>query len=190
MLPKRQVAVITFILVGGISAVWGQSWKVPPSPRERARDRIQMVRMLKLTEALKLDRETAARFFAVSSRYEETKRQVRQDLHDDIEHLRHLMQNLNPPEKDLKETVSRIKNRKKDLGDLSNKQIEEELSLLRTEQQARYLLFTIDFHREIQDILREVREERPPARAGERWPYPPPRNPSETYRESNKERRR
>ena len=46
-----------------------QSWREPADPREKARDRIQMVRMLKMTEALHLDRDTAARFFAIGSRY-------------------------------------------------------------------------------------------------------------------------
>jgi hypothetical protein len=151
-----------------------QSWRDPADPREKARDRIQMIRMLKMTEALRLDREGAARFFAVNSRYEETKRQIRRDIHDDIQRLRLLLQNLNPTEKELRDTVARIKNRKKDLNELSIKQLDEELNLLRTEQQARYLLFSVDFRREIDDILQEVRVERPPGRAPDRYPYRPP----------------
>jgi hypothetical protein len=150
-----------------------------------------MVKMLKLTETLRLDREAAARFFAVNGQFEETKRRLRGDLHQDIERLRHLTRDLNPPEKELRETVLRVKNRRKDLNDLSYKQLEEELSLLRPDQQARYVLFTIDFRREIDDIVREMREERPPAaRPAERWAPPPPRPPGETYRDSYKERGR
>jgi hypothetical protein len=112
-------------------------------------------------------------------------------MQDDIQRLRHSLQNINPPEKELRETVLRIRNRKKDLSDLNLKQIDEELSLLRPEQQARYLLFTIDFRREIDDLLREVREtkpaERPPEKPAERYA---PRPPAETYREGYKERSR
>ncbi|MGC1403215.1 MAG: hypothetical protein WA974_09835 [Thermodesulfobacteriota bacterium] len=43
-----------------------------------------MIKMWKLTEALKLDREGAARFFAVDNKYEEGKRRLRHDLHEDI----------------------------------------------------------------------------------------------------------
>jgi Spy/CpxP family protein refolding chaperone len=191
MYLKLLAGIIALVVLAGAPAVRAQSWREPSDPRDKARDRIQMIRMMKMTEALRLDRETAARFFAVGSRYEETKRHVRRDMQDDIQRLRHSLQNINPPEKELRETVLRIRNRKKDLSDLNLKQIDEELSLLRPEQQARYLLFTIDFRREIDDLLREVREtkpaERPPEKPAERYA---PRPPAETYREGYKERSR
>jgi Spy/CpxP family protein refolding chaperone len=191
MYPKLFVVLTALVAVTGSTAVQAQSWREPADPREKARERIQMVRMLKVTEALRLDRDTAARFFAVGSRYEDTKRQVRRDMNDDIQRLRHTLQNLHPPEKDLRETVSRIRNRKKDLSELHLKQLDEELGLLRPEQQARYLLFTIDFRREIDDLLREVREERPAERHPDKSPERyAPRPPAETYRESYKERTR
>jgi hypothetical protein len=168
-----------------------QSLRDAQDPREKSRERIQMVKMLKLTEVLRLDREASARFFSVNAQYEDAKRRLRGDLHQDIERLRHLTRDLNAPEKELRETVLRVKNRRKDLNDLSYKQMEEELHLLRPDQQARYVLFTIDFHREIDDIVREVRDERPPAaRPAERWAPPPPRSPADTYRESYKDRPR
>ena len=175
-------------LLFGTSALLAQPLRDPQDPREKSRERIQMVKMLKLTEALRLDREAAARFFVVNGQFEETKRRLRGDLHQDIERLRQLTRNLNAPEKELRETVLRIKNRRKDLNDLNLKQLEDELNLLRPDQQARYVLFTIDFRREIDDIVREVRDERPPAaRPAERWSPSPPRPPAETYRESYKE---
>ena len=175
-------------LLLGTSALMAQPLRDPQDPREKSRERIQMIKMLKLTEALRLDREAAARFFTVNGHYEDSKRRIRGDLHQDIERLRHLTRNLNAPEKELRETVLRIKNKRKDLNDLNLKQLEEELTLLRPDQQARYVLFTIDFRREIDDIVREVRDERPPAaRPAERWAPSPPRPPAETYRESYKE---
>ena len=175
-------------LLLGTSTLLAQPLRDAQDPREKSRERIQMVKMLKLTEALRLDREAAARFFAVNGQFEETKRRLRWDLNQDIERLRHLTRDLNAPEKELRETVLRIKIRRKDLNDLSNKQLEEELNLLRPDQQARYILFTIDFRREIDDIVREVRDERPPAaRPGERWAPLPPRPSAETYRDSYKE---
>ncbi len=173
------------------SVLLAQPLRDPQDPREKSRERIQMVKMLKLTEVLRLDREAAARFFAVSGQYEETKRRLRGDLHHDIERLRQITRDLSTPEKELRETVLRIKNRRKDLNDLSYRQLEEELNLLRPDQQARYILFTIDFRREIDDIVREAREEHPPAaRPAQRLAPTPPRPPAETYRDSYKERGR
>jgi DNA repair exonuclease SbcCD nuclease subunit len=191
MYPKLITGIIALGVLAGSPVVWAQSWREPADPREKARDRIQMVRMLKVTEALRLDRDTAARFFAIGSRYEDTKRQVRRDMNDDIQRLRYILQNLHPPEKDLRETVNRIRNRKKDLSELTLKQIDEELSLLRPDQQARYLLFTIDFRREIDDLLREAQGEGPPERLPEKTlDRYAPRPPVEAYRESTKEKGR
>jgi hypothetical protein len=178
-------------LLFGTSTLLAQPLRDAQDPREKSRERIQMVKMLKLTEVLRLDREAAARFFAVNGQFEETKRRLRWDLHQDIERLRQLTRDLNAPEKELRETVLRIKTRRKDLNDLSYKQLEDELNLLRPDQQARYVLFTIDFRREIDNIVREVRDERPPtARPAERWPDRGPRPPVETHRESYKDRTR
>ena len=178
-------------LLFGTSTLLAQPLRDPQDPREKSRERIQMVKMLKLTEVLRLDREAAARFFAVNGQFEESKRRLRWDLHQDIERLRLLTRDLNAPEKELRETVLRIKTRRKDLNDLSYRQLEDELNLLRPDQQARYVLFTIDFRREIDDIVREVRDERPAAtRPAERWSPPPPRPSAETYRDSYKERGR
>jgi hypothetical protein len=171
----RRIILGTLIgcLAFGTSSLMAQTYREPLDQREKSRERIQMVRMLKLTQALKLDREAAGRFFAVGAQYEQTKRHIRRDLQEDIQRLRNLTRDLNAPEKELRETVLRIKNRKKDLNDLNNKQIEEELSLLRPDQQARYILFTIDFHREMEGILREIREERPMEKSPEHGPRPP-----------------
>jgi hypothetical protein len=172
----------------GTSALWAQSFREPQDHREKSRERIQMVKMLKLTEVLRLDREAAARFFSVNAHYEESKRRLRGDLQQDIERLRQLNRDLNAPEKELRETVLRVKNRRKDLNDLILKQLEDELNLLRPDQQSRYILFTIDFRREIDEIVREVREERPPApRPAERWPDRlAPRPPVESYKERSR----
>ena len=176
---------IGFLLLG-TSALWAQTYREPLDQREKSRERVQMVRMLKLTEALKLDREAAGRFFAVGAHYEESKRRIRRDLQEDIQRLRTLTRDLSAPEKELRETVLRIKNRKKDLNDLNNRQIEEELGLLRPDQQARYILFTIDFHREMEGILREVREGGPLEKAPERWPDRGPRPPAEGTKDRNR----
>jgi Spy/CpxP family protein refolding chaperone len=162
MSPKKVLGIFLLSLTLCGSWAWAESWKEGKDARSKAWERIHMIKMLKLTEALKLDRETAARFFAVDNRYEEGKRKLRRDLHENIHRLRNLMQDMNPPEGELRELLSRIKNRKKDLDDLVQKQTDEEMSLLKPAQQARYVLFQIDFQREMQDLIREIREGRPP----------------------------
>jgi hypothetical protein len=139
---------------------FGQTYKDSEDPREKARARIQMIKRMRLTEALKLDQETAARFFSLSHHFEGTKRMMHKDFQEDIQRLRGLLKDPNPPEKDLKELILRLKNRKKDMEVLSERQTNEEMNLLRPDQQGRYILFQIDFRKEISNILREPRGEK------------------------------
>jgi hypothetical protein len=162
-----------FFSILWLSATAGaQPWRDAKDPKEKARDRIQMIKMMKLTETLRLDQEGAARFFAVSNQFEENKRKIRKELHDDLERLRQMIKDQNPPERDLRETITRLRSKRRDMDALSQRQMEEELNLLRVDQQARYIIFTIDFRREVDDMIREVRDERPyrPAPGSEAQP--------------------
>jgi Spy/CpxP family protein refolding chaperone len=159
---KKTLWIFLLSLFLGSSMVFAQTWKEGKDPRERSRERIQMMKIWKLTETLKLDKEGAARFFAVNNYYEETKRKAHHDFREDIQRIRNVLRDMNPPERELRDLVSRLKNRKKEMNDLENKQLEEEMNLLKPEQQARYLLFQIDFHQEMDDMIREVQGERPP----------------------------
>jgi hypothetical protein len=158
---------ILFLILGSFP-VWAEPWREMKDPREKSRERIQMMKVWKLTETLKLDRESAARFIAVNNYYEETRRKIHHDFYEDIQRVRNVLRDMNPPERELRELVLRLKNRKKEINDLENKQLEEEMNLLKPEQQARYFLFQIDFHREMEDMIREIRGERPPRPGSEK----------------------
>ncbi|OGP49078.1 MAG: hypothetical protein A2Y79_01675 [Deltaproteobacteria bacterium RBG_13_43_22] len=170
MSVKKTLWIFLLSLLLGSAPAWADPWKEAKDPRERSRERIQMMKIWKMTEVLKLDREGAARFIAVNNYYEETRRKVRHDFNEDIQRVRNILRDMNPPERELKDLVIRLKNRKKEINDLENKQLEEEMNLLKPEQQARYFLFQIDFRREMEDIIREVQGERPPRPGFEKPP--------------------
>jgi hypothetical protein len=151
-----------FLMVAGlVSSAWADSWKeADKGQHDKAWERMRMLRMVKLTDTLKMDRDQSARFVTLDSQYEETKKKSWREFHEDVQKLRTLVREANPPERELRDTVNRIKTRKRNLNDLNNRQIDEELNLLRPEQQARYILFTIDFRREMESLIREVREGR------------------------------
>jgi Spy/CpxP family protein refolding chaperone len=162
MSVKKSLWILLLSLILGSSTAWTDPWKEGKDPREKSRERIQMMKIWKMTETLKLDREGAARFIAVNNYYEEARRKAHRDFHDDIQKVRNALRDMNPPERELRELVNRLKNRRKEINDLENKQLEEEMNLLKTEQQARYFIFQIDFRREMDDLIREVQGERPP----------------------------
>ena len=168
MSVNKTLGIFLLSLIFGISSAWPEPWKEGKDVREKSRERIQMMKIWKLTDTLKLDREGAARFIAVNNYYEESRRKVHRDFHEDIQKVRNVLRDMNPPERELRDLVLRLKNRKKEINDLENKQLEEEMNLLKPEQQARYFLFQIDFRREMDDMIREVQGERPPRPALEK----------------------
>ena len=170
MSVKNTLWIFLLSLILGSSPAWAEPRKEGKDPHERTRERIQIVMMWKMTETLKMDREGAARFIAVNNYYEESRRKVHRDFHEDIQKVRNVLRDMNPPERELRELVIRLKNRKKEINDLENKQLEEEMNLLKPEQQARYFLFQIDFRREMVDMIREVQGERPPRPGFEKPP--------------------
>jgi hypothetical protein len=159
---SRKNTLLTFFLfiILGSSLSWAEPGREIKNPHDKAQERIQIIRMYKLTEALRFDREEAAKFFTISIQYEETKKKLWRELQEDIQRLRTLMRETHLPDKELRETISRIKTKNRDLRDLRLKQDEEEINYLKPEQQARYILFQIDFRRDIENMIREVREER------------------------------
>jgi hypothetical protein len=170
MYVNKTLWIFLLSLIFGISSAWADPWKEGKDSREKNRERIQVIKIWKMTETLRLDREGAVRFMAVNNYYEEARKKVHRDFHEDIQKVRTILRDPNPPERELRELVIRLKNRKKEINDLENKQLEEELSLLKPEQQARYFLFQIDFRREMDDMIREIQGERPPRPGAERSP--------------------
>ena len=125
---------------------------------ERALERINTVRLLKMVDALGLERETAAKLASVSNKYCETRKSLLRNMRKDLDALRQILKKGSPDESELKELVGQVKSLKKELADLKLHQMDEEMNLLTHEQQARYLIFKVDFHKEMHGLIQEIRE--------------------------------
>lgn len=163
------VIVLLAFLLGGQTGL-AESWREPTDGREKSQERIRMIKIWRMTDVLKLDKEGAARFFAVNNYYEEALRKTHREFQEEIQRLRNLMRDMNPPERELKEAVIRLKTKKKEINELENRQLEEELNLLRPDQQALYFLFQVDFKRELDQLIREIKAENLPRPLPDRVP--------------------
>ena len=88
MSAKNTLWIVLLSLILGSFPAWAEHWREMKDPRERSWERIQMMKVWKLTETLKLDRESAARFIAVNNYYEEARRKGRRDFREDIQRNR------------------------------------------------------------------------------------------------------
>jgi Spy/CpxP family protein refolding chaperone len=142
----------------GPGLVWSQ-----PSRREKAEERLEILRMWKMMEALDLDKVTADKMFKIRSKYIKIKNELRQSIRSDFRQLR---QKLREPsgtnEQELTNLLKSIREKRKRLQSLWEQQYEEVSKVLSVRQQAELLLFLKDFSRQIRSVLHRRRHGPPP----------------------------
>ena len=124
---------------------------------ERVLERIDTVRLLKMIDVLGLEKETAAKLASISNKYCETRKSLLRNKKKELDALRQILRKGGVDEGELNKLVGRVKSLQKELTDLKQHQMDEEMNLLTHEQQARYLIFKVDFHKEIHGLIREIR---------------------------------
>lgn len=124
---------------------------------ERALERIDTVRLLKMIDALGLERETAAKLASISNKYCETRKSLLRNMRKDLNALRQILSKGRLDEGELKKLVEQVKSLTKELADLKLQQMNEEMNLLTHEQQARYFIFKVDFHKKMHGLIQEIR---------------------------------
>ena len=160
MLKEGAVKTKFFCIIFGfvvILSITSESAMAQNREMERALERINTVRLLKMIDALGLERETAAKLASVSNKYCETRKSLLRNMRKDLDALRQILKKGMPDEGELKKLVGRVKNLKKELADLKLHQMNEEMNLLTHEQQARYFIFKVDFHKEMHGLIQEIR---------------------------------
>lgn len=143
----------------------------PPEPPSReqmqkTRERIRTLRMWKLTEALSLDEGTASKLFPILGKYEKKREETENKLRQDMRALREALQE--EDEAGLRAIIGRLEEHHKALQRLKDEERGELKEILSVKQQARYILFQMDFNREIRRMIRDARERRGPGQRGDR----------------------
>jgi hypothetical protein len=121
--------------------------------RERVRDNLATLRLLRLTQALDLTEEQTAKIFPTINRIEKGKARIQKDLSAEIRNLRVLLQD--PAAKDDK-ILPLLKSLKE--GRQAVRALDGELEAfleanLTTSQSAKYVLFNIEFMRNLTDAV-------------------------------------
>jgi len=144
----------------------------PPEERERIRKRIDLIRMWKLTEALSLNQETGAKLFPVLSRYDEQRRDLGKKRRDLLAALKAETGSAKPSEEKATGLLKDWESIQSEEQDVNRREREELKTILTPVQQAQYLVFQLEFAREIRKAITDVRERRGPAGAPKMMPGP------------------
>jgi len=132
---------------------------MPPQERlqQRMRENILTLRLLRMTRALDLTEEQAAKIFPVANRVEREKMQLNRQLGQEIRELRSLLAISSPEEAKIKEKIQKVNELREAIR---AKESEFETFLvnnLTVIQRGRYVLFNFDFAQFLGQNLEKVR---------------------------------
>ncbi len=113
--------------------------------QQRMRENIAALRLWRMTKALDLTEEQAAKIFPLANRIEKEKMEINRQLAQEIRELKMLVAASSPDEAKIKEKIQKINQMRESLR---AKDVEFEAFLadnLTVVQRGRYLLFSLDF---------------------------------------------
>lgn len=141
-----------------------QDFDRPPNKEqmERVRERVETLRIWKLTKALDLDEKTSAQLFPVLNRYDKKRAETHNAIRNDMRELRDSVREKR--EGRIRNVLERLENDHTALQRVNDEERAELKNILTIEQQANYLIFQHEFEHEIRKIIAESkikRTERP-----------------------------
>ncbi len=157
----KSFKIVTALLCLVFSATgWAQDRAAArvPQTRERVRENISNLRLLRMTQVLELDEGQTAQIYPFFNRVEREKAELQQSLTAELRNLRQALRQ--PPFDDgrILETVKTIRGLQ---DQIRRKDVEFEAFLggvLTPVQQGRYLVFMVEFYRSLGENLNRLRE--------------------------------
>jgi Spy/CpxP family protein refolding chaperone len=155
-------AVIVLVLALGTLAPAQGSLQGDPQARMRIRENISNLYLLRLTRALELTEEQAAKVYPLLTRVEKDKAGIQRRMGQDLRDLRAELAKPGAGEQPVLELVARIREARSALR-RKDDEVEGALDgVLTPVQKARYLIFSVDFFRGIGENLERARGLRGP----------------------------
>lgn len=159
--------VLAGALVGGGAAVCsaqqqqtGDFDMPPPDQMERIEKKIEALRMWKVTQALDLDEKTSAALFPILNDFNKKRVGAERGMQQNVQGLKKALGN--KATGDLKGILEEIEKRHQELQKVKDEERSAVKKVLSLEQQAKYVLFQLDFEREIRKMIEEARQGRRP----------------------------
>ncbi|NIS61124.1 MAG: hypothetical protein GTO13_10605 [Proteobacteria bacterium] len=152
----------------GSPVAWDDESPQAIEKRKKVRERIELIRMWKLTEELDLSQETGAKLFPLLRKYDEKWINLQKERRDLMQELRKALEGEEISDKELEGTMERVETNAGAISDLLRQQRQELKGILSPRQQAKFILFQSQFHREIREIIAEARQRRVKERRDDR----------------------
>jgi Spy/CpxP family protein refolding chaperone len=156
----KRLVVPTLILAFGLGAVAAWAGQMQnPQARARLRERISDLYLLRLTSFLELSEDQTAKLYPVLTRVEKEKLGLQRDMGNDLRDLRAELAKAQPGEREVAVLADRIRQARRAIRE-KDEEAEAALDRVLTPlQKGKYLVFTVDFLRNVGENLGRVRRE-------------------------------
>ncbi|MCK4231815.1 hypothetical protein KAX21_02590 [candidate division WOR-3 bacterium] len=125
---------------------------------ERAMEMIRAMRIMRMRERLNLSDEQVAALLPRLSRRDSLMISHRKAQAEDFRLLKEELAKRSPSEAKLKEIMDRLKKEEAEHHQQMRRLRDEMLSVLSVEQQAKFVIFEVEFEREIRGFIKRIRE--------------------------------
>lgn len=154
------VTVAAAVVVARAAATDDTQGKRRAGKRERMRERIELMKMWKLTGALDLDQKTAAGLFPMLHDYDVQQRELHQNRRDTVKRMKAELATENPDSAALRGMISEFKQNERDTVKMRNKKLDDLSEFLTDRQRAQLIIMATGFKRDMQKLVRHARARR------------------------------
>jgi Spy/CpxP family protein refolding chaperone len=154
-MKKTTVLFLSLVILAGLAFASTQDNML--QRRQKVRENLVTLRLLRLTQALDLTDEQAAKIYPSINRIEKEKMDIQKQMSADIRDLRSMVNGPTPKESDIEIKYKNVKAGQQSIKD-KDAELDEFLEKnLTSIQKAKYLLFQIEFFRVLNDGMDRVR---------------------------------
>jgi|WetSurSiteA1Bulk_404760.scaffolds.fasta_scaffold56004_1 hypothetical protein len=151
----RLLYVFGLIWVLAVPTAW--AFEAPANGYSASQEQLREIKRSQLGPMLGVDQRTVDQLLGVEQRYKPALQQLRQDMINDFMRLQQLMRQPAPPEPEVRASLENLKRKRLETLNLQERQKDEEMALLTSVQQARYVIYLMGLRQQITKEARSLR---------------------------------
>ena len=155
-------------------AEWGMG-RHDKGDKQKMKERIELIKMWKLTEALDLDQETAAKLFPLMHEFDVKQRQLHMNRGETIKLMREELKGETADSMALRALIKEFKKNEREMVDLRIERLDSMSEHLSDEQIAKMISLVPKFERGVRELLGDARQMRKDRRMMRQREHVPPK---------------
>lgn len=165
---KIKILLVFLALAASVAA------QPPPSPfeedgpmRKQIREKIQTMKIWKLTEEVGLSPEQSEKFFPIYNKHQKALEELEASRRELVDRLERMSNSAEVSDKEISETTRQLEEIPGKIIEERNKFMREISAVLPLRQQAKLMVFEERFRQRLQEFVRDIRRGNPGRRMGE-----------------------